>query len=107
MEDEEGRGKDIREGRQGELTPEFHLQGETGVMKGRWGREGRIVVSGQAKPMSQGPGACLPGHFQLPWYKGPAEVARAVDGEEEEPSCVRLKSFSVLLPWRMGNGGEF
>lgn len=32
MEDVEGREKSIR---MGELTPEFHLEGEIGVLKGR------------------------------------------------------------------------
>lgn len=38
MENMEGKVKSIRMGLQGEVTPEFHLEGERGAMKGRWGR---------------------------------------------------------------------
>lgn len=54
MEDAGG-GEGHQKGPLGEMTPEFHLEGEIEVTQRRWGREGRNVVSGQAKRMSKGP----------------------------------------------------
>lgn len=46
----EGRGKSIR---MGELTPEFHFEGEIGVLKGRWGRRREECSFGPSKAHEQ------------------------------------------------------
>lgn len=81
-EDVEGR-EEIETGLQGELIFEFHIKGEMGVTKGRWGRRREAWGFRPSTGQEQGPGVCLLETLSTPVSRT-CRGARVVDGEEEE-----------------------